>query len=72
MVGVENSKRGMGVATELIRRLEMIYFFSLDIPHVHRSILLAGCMGFSGIKTEATGNFSRIAFEAVGESIVCF
>ena len=72
MVGVENSKRGMGVATELIRRLEMIYFFSLDILHVHRSILLAGCMGFSGIKTEATGNFSRIAFEAVGESIVCF
>jgi len=50
MVGVENSKRGMGVATELIRR----------------SILLAGCMGFSGIKTEATGNFSRTAFEAVG------
>jgi len=50
MVGVENSQRGMGVATELIRR----------------SILLAGCMGFSGIKTEATGKFSRIAFEAVG------
>lgn len=50
MVGVENSQRGMGVATELIRR----------------SILLAGCLGFSGIKTEATGNFSRIAFEAVG------
>merc|ERR1711892_49435 len=50
MVGVENSQRGMGVATELIRR----------------SILLAGCLGFSGIKTEATGNFSRVAFEAVG------
>lgn len=50
MVGVENSQRGMGVATELIRR----------------SILLAGCLGFSGIKTEASGNFSRIAFEAVG------
>merc|ERR1711945_73355 len=39
MIGVENSQRGMGVATELIRR----------------SILLAGCMGFQGIKTEATG-----------------
>jgi len=50
MVGVENSQRGMGVATELIRR----------------SILLGGCLGYSGIKTEATGNFSRIAFEAVG------
>jgi len=50
MVGVENSQRGRGVATELIRR----------------SILLAGCLGFSGIKTEATGNFSRTAFEAVG------
>ena len=32
-----------------------------------RSILLGGCMGYSGIKTEATGKFSRIAFEAVGE-----
>jgi len=50
MVGVENSQRGMGVATELIRR----------------SILLAGCLGFSGIKTEATGQFSKTAFEAVG------
>lgn len=50
MIGVENSQRGMGVATELIRR----------------SILLGGCLGFQGIKTEATGNFSRIAFEAVG------
>jgi len=50
MVGVENSQRGMGVATELIRR----------------SILLAGCLGFQGIKTEATGQFSRVAFEAVG------
>jgi len=50
MVGVENSQRGMGVATELIRR----------------SILLGGCLGFQGIKTEATGSFSRTAFEAVG------
>jgi len=50
MIGVENSQRGMGVATELIRR----------------SILLGGCLGFQGIKTEASGQFSRIAFEAVG------
>jgi len=50
MIGVENSQRGMGVATELIRR----------------SILLAGCMGFQGIKTEATGKFSKTAFETVG------
>jgi len=50
MIGVENSQRGMGVATELIRR----------------SILLAGCMGFQGIKTEATGTFSKTAFETVG------
>merc|ERR1712179_841983 len=50
MIGVENSQRGMGVATELIRR----------------SILLAGCLGYQGIKTEATGNFSKTAFETVG------
>ena len=31
-----------------------------------RSILLAGCMGFQGIKTEATGNFAKTAFETVG------
>jgi len=40
----------MGVATELIRR----------------SILFAGCLGFQGIKTEATGNFSKFAFSTVG------
>merc|ERR1712183_261950 len=49
MVGVENSQRGMGVATELIRR----------------SILLAGCMGFTGIMTEATGKFSQKAFSTI-------
>ena len=31
-----------------------------------RSILLAGCLGYQGIKTEATGNFSKTAFETVG------
>jgi len=50
MVGVEMESRGQGVATNLIRR----------------SILLAGCLGFRAIKAEATGSFSREAFEKVG------
>merc|ERR1711971_395590 len=50
MIGVEVENRGQGIATNLIRR----------------SILLAGCLGFSGIKTEATGVFSRAAFTTVG------
>merc|ERR1712034_110565 len=50
MVGVDPRTRGMGVATDLIRR----------------SILLAGCLGFSGIKTEATGRFSQKAFATIG------
>jgi len=50
MVGVEPESRGQGVATNLIRR----------------SILLAGCLGFRGIKAEATGRFSRETFERVG------
>merc|ERR1711971_547823 len=41
---------GLGIATNLIRR----------------SVLLAGCLGFRGIKTEAPGAFSREAFERVG------
>ena len=41
---------GLGIATNLIRR----------------SVLLAGCLGFRGIKTEASGAFSREAFERVG------
>jgi len=49
MVGVDPSYRGKGVATDLIRR----------------SILLAGCMGFSGIMTEATGKFSQKAFSTI-------
>merc|ERR1711990_71139 len=43
-------KTGLGIATNLIRR----------------SVLLAGCLGFRGIKTEAPGAFSREAFERVG------
>ena len=50
MIGVEVENRGQGIATNLIRR----------------SILLAGCLGFRGIKTEATGRFSRAAFTTVG------
>jgi len=49
MVGVDPSYRGKGVATDLIRR----------------SILLAGCMGFTGIMTEATGKFSQKAFSTI-------
>eukprot|EP00092_Neocalanus_flemingeri_P037729 GFUD01041077.1.p1 GENE.GFUD01041077.1~~GFUD01041077.1.p1 ORF type:complete len:299 (+),score=60.64 GFUD01041077.1:75-971(+) len=50
MVGVDPKTRGMGVATDLIRR----------------SILLAGCLGFTGVKTYATGKFSKKAFATVG------
>ena len=39
---------------------------SLDNEIHYRSILLAGCLGYQGIKTEATGNFSKTAFETVG------
>jgi len=49
MVGVDPTYRGKGVATDLIRR----------------SILLAGCMGFTGIMTEATGKFSQKAFSTI-------
>ena len=65
MVGVENSKRGMGVATELIRRLN-INISNCQRLNIIRSILFAGCLGFQGIKTEATGNFSKFAFSTVG------
>ena len=68
MVGVENSKRGMGVATELIRRLNInisLCEIILLLTFI-RSILFAGCLGFQGIKTEATGNFSKFAFSTVG------
>ena len=35
------------------------------ILFVSRSILLAGCMGFTGIMTEATGKFSQKAFSTI-------
>jgi len=50
MVGVDPKQRGKGVATDLIRR----------------SVLLAGSLGYVGIKTEATGNFSKRAFQTIG------
>jgi len=42
--------KGQGIATNLMRR----------------SVLLAGCLGFRGIKTEATSQFSKEAYERVG------
>ena len=50
MIGIGEEDRGQGVATNLIRR----------------SILLAGCLGFRAIKTEATGRFSKETFQRVG------
>merc|ERR1711971_1513138 len=47
MIGIGEEDRGQGVATNLIRR----------------SILLAGCLGFRAIKTEATGRFSKETFQ---------
>ena len=49
MIGIGSEDRGQGVATNLIRR----------------SILLAGCLGFRAIKTEATGRFSKETFQRV-------
>jgi len=42
--------RGHGIATNLIRR----------------SILLAGCLGYRGIKSEAPGKFAKETYEKVG------
>merc|ERR1712183_34340 len=50
MIGIGEEDRGQGVATNLIRR----------------SFLLAGCLGFRAIKTEATGRFSKETFQRVG------
>lgn len=41
---------GLGISTNLIRR----------------SILLAGCLGFRGVKAEASGSFAKDAYERVG------
>jgi hypothetical protein len=50
LIGVEVDSRAQGVGTNLLKR----------------SILLAGCLGFRAIKTEATGAFGRAAFATVG------
>ena len=42
------------------------YPVSPDNAIHYRSILLAGCLGYQGIKTEATGKFAKTAFETVG------
>ena len=55
MIGIGEEDRGQGVATNLIRR----------------SILLAGCLGFRAIKTEATGRFSKETFQRVRRSFFC-
>ena len=55
MIGIGEEDRGQGVATNLIRR----------------SILLAGCLGFRAIKTEATGRFSKETFQRVRKSFFC-
>jgi len=50
MVAVSRDERGQGLATDIIRR----------------SVLLAGSLGFQGIKTEATGRWSKSAFSKIG------
>ena len=55
MIGIGEEDRGQGVATNLIRR----------------SILLAGCLGFRAIKTEATGRFSKETFQRVRRIFFC-
>jgi len=50
MVGVDPSLRGKGMSTDIIRR----------------SILLAGCLGFEGLKAEATARFAQAAFHTIG------
>ena len=65
MIGVE--KTGLGIATNLIRRSVLLAGGS-NSSHSNLSDpkILAGCLGFRGIKTEAPGAFSREAFERVG------
>lgn len=54
MVGIHPSLRGKGMATDIIRR----------------SILLAGCLGFEGLKAEATAHYAAKAFYTIGFSPV--
>jgi hypothetical protein len=54
MVGIHPSLRGKGMSTDIIRR----------------SILLAGCLGFEGLKAEATASYAAQAFYTIGFSPV--
>jgi len=54
MVGVDPSLRGKGMSTNMIRR----------------SVLLAGCLGFEGLKAEATAEYAQVAFQVIGFSPV--
>lgn len=35
---------------------------------IRRSILLAGCLGFEGLKAEACTGYAQVAFETIGFS----
>lgn len=50
MVATDPSLRGLGMSTDIIRR----------------SILLAGCLGFEGLKAEVTAFYAQKAFETIG------
>jgi hypothetical protein len=50
MVGIDPSLAGKGMSTDIIRR----------------SILLAGCLGYTGLKAEATTSYAQAAFLNIG------
>jgi len=50
MVGIHPSLAGKGMSTDIIRR----------------SILLAGCLGYTGLKAEATTSYAQAAFLTIG------
>jgi len=50
MVGIDPSLAGKGMSTDIIRR----------------SILLAGCLGYTGLKAEATTSHAQAAFLTIG------
>jgi len=54
MIATAPEARGLGLATDLVRR----------------SVQLAACLGYRGCKTEATGNYSRKAFIKSGFEVV--
>jgi GNAT superfamily N-acetyltransferase len=54
MIATAPEARGLGLATDLVQR----------------SVQLAACLGFRGCKTEATGTYSRKAFQKCGFDLV--